>query len=66
MGVVRSLHLYNNIDGWIIGADHISMDAPLWLEIPGKLVSVRRSGITPCTKTITRQNSVRPKILLAK
>jgi hypothetical protein len=33
--------------GWLIGAGCISMGAPFWFDILGKLVNVRRSGVKP-------------------
>jgi hypothetical protein len=33
--------------GWIIGACCISMGAPFWFDMLGKLVNVRRSGVKP-------------------
>lgn len=35
--------------GWIIGACCISMGAPFWFDMLGKLVNVRRSGVKPGT-----------------
>lgn len=39
--------------GWFIGAGCISMGAPFWFDLLGKLVNLRRSGVKPNTSSTT-------------
>lgn len=39
--------------GWLIGAGCISMGAPFWFDLLGKLVNVRRSGVKPSASSKT-------------
>jgi hypothetical protein len=41
------INLLLTLLGWLIGAACISMGAPFWFDIMGKLVNVRRSGLKP-------------------
>lgn len=39
--------------GWFIGAGCISMGAPFWFDLLGKLVNLRRSGVKPTASSKT-------------